>query len=241
MHNLHVGIIMDGNGRWAQRRGLPRSAGHIEGAKAVNEIVETAARARVRALSLYAFSADNWHRPGAEVSALMSLLRRYLMTETRRCIEQSIRINIIGRRDRITPSLVRAIEQSEQLTAACTGMQLRIAVDYSAQHSILEAARRAGSQLDVDAARFQELLDEVDHSAVPAGAVDLLIRTGAEKRLSDFLLWQCAYAEFYFADCMWPDFGATGFHAALDYYQGRQRRFGQVVAEAGSLAGTAPA
>jgi undecaprenyl diphosphate synthase len=241
MHNLHVGIIMDGNGRWAQRRGLPRSAGHIEGAKAVNEIVETAARARVRALSLYAFSADNWQRPGAEVAALMSLLRRYLMTETRRCIEQSIRINIIGRRDRITPSLVRAIEQSEQLTAACTGMQLRIAVDYSAQHSILQAARRAGSQLDVDAARFQELLDEVDHSAVPAGAVDLLIRTGAEKRLSDFLLWQCAYAEFYFADCMWPDFGPTGFHAALDYYHGRQRRFGQVVAEAGSLVGTAPA
>jgi undecaprenyl diphosphate synthase len=241
MHNLHVGIIMDGNGRWAQRRGLPRSAGHIEGAKAVNEIVETAARARVRALSLYAFSADNWHRPGAEVAALMSLLRRYLMTETRRCIEQSIRINIIGRRDRITPSLVRAIEQSEQLTAACPGMQLRIAVDYSAQHSILEAARRAGSQLDVDAARFQELLDEVDHSAVPAGAVDLLIRTGAERRLSDFLLWQCAYAEFYFADCMWPDFGATGFYAALDYYHGRQRRFGQVVAEAGSLVGTAPA
>jgi undecaprenyl diphosphate synthase len=241
MHNLHVGIIMDGNGRWAQRRGLPRSAGHIEGAKAVNEIVETAARARVRALSLYAFSADNWHRPGAEVSALMSLLRRYLMTQTRRCMEQSIRINIIGRRDRITPSLVRAIEQSEQLTAGCTGMQLRIAVDYSAQHSILEAARRAGSQLHVDAARFQELLDEVDHSAVPAGAVDLLIRTGAEKRLSDFLLWQCAYAEFYFADCMWPDFGATGFHSALDYYHGRQRRFGQVVAEAGSLVGTAPA
>jgi undecaprenyl diphosphate synthase len=234
MHNLHVGMIMDGNGRWAQRRGLPRTAGHVEGAKAVNEIVETAARAGVRALSLYAFSADNWRRPGAEVTALMSLLRRYLMTETRRCIEQSIRINIIGRRDRLTASLVRAIEQSEQLTAACTGMHLRIAIDYSAQHSILEAARRAASQPNVDAARFQELLDEVDHSAAPAGAVDLLIRTGAEKRLSDFLLWQSAYAELYFADCMWPDFGSAGFHAALDYYHGRQRRFGQVVAEAGS-------
>jgi undecaprenyl diphosphate synthase len=234
MHNLHVGIIMDGNGRWAQRRGLPRTAGHVEGAKAVNDIVETAARARVRVLSLYAFSADNWRRPGAEVSALMSLLRRYLMTETRRCIEQSIRINIIGRRDRLTPSLVRAIEQSEQLTAGCTGMHLRIAVDYSAQHSILEAARRAGSQSNVDTGRFQELLDEVDHSAAPAGALDLLIRTGAEKRLSDFLLWQAAYAELYFAECMWPDFGANGFHAALDYYHSRQRRFGQVMAEAGS-------
>jgi undecaprenyl diphosphate synthase len=228
MYNLHVAIIMDGNGRWAQRRGLPRTAGHVEGAKAVNEVVESAARAGIRALSLYAFSADNWGRPNTEVAALMRLLRRYLMTETGRCLEQSIRINIIGRRDRLSPALVRAIEQSERLTAACTGMHLRIAVDYSAQHSILEAARRAGPDLGVDADRFQELLDEVDHSAAPAGAVDLLIRTGAEKRLSDFLLWQCAYAEFFFAECMWPDFGESGFRAALDYYAGRQRRFGKV-------------
>jgi undecaprenyl diphosphate synthase len=233
MYNLHVAIIMDGNGRWAQRRGLPRTAGHIEGAKAVNEVVETAARAGIRALTLYAFSADNWGRPNAEVAALMRLLRRYLMTETGRCIEQSIRINIIGRRDRLSASLVHAIEQSERLTAACTGLHLRIAVDYSAQYSILEAARRAGADLDVHTNRFQELLDEVDHSAAPAGAVDLLIRTGAEKRLSDFLLWQCAYAELFFADCMWPEFGATGLRAALDYYAGRQRRFGKV-AEAGS-------
>ena len=236
MHNLHVGIIMDGNGRWAQRRGLPRTAGHIEGAKTVSEIVETAARAGVRVITLYAFSSDNWRRPGAEVTALMGLLRRYITTETRRCIEQSIRINFIGRRDRLTPSLVRAIEQSEQLTADCTGMLLRIAVDYSSQHSILEASRLAALEANdelksVDAVRFQELLDRVDHSA-PAGAVDLLIRTGAEKRLSDFLLWQSAYAELYFADCMWPDFDAAGFHAALAYYHSRQRRFGQVMAEA---------
>ena len=223
---------MDGNGRWAQRRGLPRTAGHVEGAKAVSEIVETAARARVRVLTLYAFSSDNWRRPGAEVTALMGLLRRYLTTETRRCIEQSIRLNFIGRRDRLTPSLVRAIEQSEQLTAGCGGMHLRIAVDYSAQHSILEAARRAGTEANVDTARFQELLDQVDHSVGGAGAVDLLIRTGAERRLSDFLLWQSAYAELYFADCMWPDFDTAGFHAALDYYHSRQRRFGQVMAEA---------
>jgi undecaprenyl diphosphate synthase len=228
MYNLHVAIIMDGNGRWAQRRGLPRTAGHVEGAKAVNEVVETAARAGVRVLSLYAFSADNWGRPSTEVASLMRLLRRYLMTETGRCIEQSIRINIIGRRDRLSPALVHAIEQSERLTASCTGMHLRIAVDYSAQYSILEAARRAGAGPDVDANRFQEVLDEVDHSAAPAGAVDLLIRTGAEKRLSDFLLWQCAYAELFFADCMWPDFRESGFRAALDYYAGRQRRFGKV-------------
>src|SRR5712672_1123692 len=166
MYNLHVAIIMDGNGRWAQRRGMPRTAGHLEGARAVNEVVETSARTGIRALTLYAFSADNWARPNTEVAGLMRLLRRYLMTETGRCIGQSIRINIIGRRDRLSAALVHAIEQSERLTAACTGMHLRIAVDYSAQYSIIEAARRAGSQLDVDATRFQQLLDEVDHSAV---------------------------------------------------------------------------
>jgi len=234
MHNLHVAIIMDGNGRWAQRRGLPRTAGHVEGARAVNDVVETAARAGVRVLSLYAFSADNWGRPNAEVAALMRLLRRYLMTETGRCLEQSIRINIVGRRDRLSAALVRAIERSEELTAGCTGMHLRIAVDYSAQYSILQAMRRASCEPGLDSQRFQELLDEVDHSAPCAGAVDLLIRTGAEKRLSDFMLWQAAYAELYFADCMWPEFGAEGLRNALDYYAGRQRRFGKVAAEAGS-------
>jgi undecaprenyl diphosphate synthase len=230
MHNLHVAIIMDGNGRWAQRRGLPRTAGHIEGAKAVNSIVETAASVGLRALSLYAFSADNWGRPSTEVAALMRLLRRYLMTDTGRCVEQSVRINIIGRRDRLSPGLVSAIEQSERRTAACTGMHLRIAVDYSAQHSILEAARRISSDPALDADRFYALLDQVDHSSAPAGPVDLLIRTGAEQRLSDFLLWECAYAELYFTDCMWPDFGEAGLRAALADYAGRQRRFGKVVA-----------
>lgn len=233
MHNLHVAIIMDGNGRWAQGRGLPRTAGHIEGARTVTPVVEAAARFGIRTLTLYAFSADNWGRPGAEVTALMRLLRRYLMTETSRCIEQSIRLNFIGRRDRLSPALVHAVEQSERLTSAGTGMHLRIAVDYSAQYSMLEAARRARFEPQMDAARFQELLDEVDHSIAPAGPVDLMIRTGAERRLSDFMLWQCAYAELFFADCMWPEFGEAGLRAALDYYAGRQRRFGKVTAEAG--------
>ncbi|MGH8136785.1 MAG: polyprenyl diphosphate synthase [Steroidobacteraceae bacterium] len=232
MHNVHVAIIMDGNGRWAQRRGLPRTAGHIEGARAVTGIVEAAAGAGLRALSLYAFSADNWGRPGAEVAALMRLLQRYLMTETQRCVEQSIRINIIGRRDRLSATLVRAIEQCERLTAACNGLHLRIAVDYSAQHSILEAARRVQRADSLDLQHFHDLLDQVDHSSAPAGAVDLLIRTGAEQRLSDFLLWECAYAELYFTDCMWPDFGAAGLQAALADYAGRQRRFGKVMIEA---------
>jgi undecaprenyl diphosphate synthase len=228
MQNLHVAIIMDGNGRWAQRRGLPRTAGHLEGARAVKGVVAAGMRAGLRALTLYAFSADNWGRPNAEVTALMRLLRRYLLTETPGCVEQSIRVNIIGRRDRLDAGLVHAIEHSERLTSTCHNMHLRIAVDYSAQYSILEAAGTGA----LDASRFRDLLDEVDHSSPPAGAVDLLIRTGSEQRLSDFLLWECAYAELYFTDCMWPDFGEAGLQAALADYASRQRRFGRLVAEA---------
>jgi undecaprenyl diphosphate synthase len=229
---LHVAIIMDGNGRWAQRRGMPRSVGHVHGAKAVNGIVEAAARSGIRTLTLYAFSSDNWGRPNLEVDALMRLLQRYLTTETRQCIEQAIRINVIGRRDRLRPSLVRAIEQSERLTADCSRMNLRIAIDYSSQHSILEVARRAprGGGLSVEA--FQDLLARVDHSVPDSGAVDLLIRTGGEQRLSDFLLWDCAYAELYFTDRLWPDFGEAELNSALADYARRQRRFGKVLVTA---------
>ncbi|HET9105906.1 MAG TPA: polyprenyl diphosphate synthase [Steroidobacteraceae bacterium] len=230
--SLHVAIIMDGNGRWAQRRGLPRSAGHVHGAKAVNGIVEAAVRFGIGTLTLYAFSSDNWGRPSLEVDALMRLLQRYLTTETRQCIEQSIRINVIGRRDRLRPSLVRAIEQSERLTAGCSRMQLRIAIDYSSHHSILEAARRAARDDTLSHESFEALLAQVDHSVPAAGAVDLLIRTGGEQRLSDFLLWDCAYAELYFTDSLWPDFGEAELQAALADYGRRQRRFGKVLAAA---------
>src|SRR5277367_133584 len=141
---MHVAIIMDGNGRWATQRGLPRSAGHVEGAKAVRTAVEVAARSGVDTLTVYAFSAANWARPPSEVAALMRLFGQYLFTETRRCIDQSIRINVIGRRDRLSENLLRSIEQSERSSAAGSGMLLRIAVDYSSQHSIVQAARRAG-------------------------------------------------------------------------------------------------
>jgi undecaprenyl diphosphate synthase len=230
--SLHVAIIMDGNGRWAQRRGMPRSTGHVYGAKAVNGIVEAAARTGVRTLTLYAFSSDNWGRPSLEVDALMRLLQRYLTTETRRCIEQSIRINVIGRRDRLRPSLVRAIEQSERLTAGCARMHLRIAIDYSSQHSLLEAARRARRDGELTLEVFESLLAQVDHSVPDTGAVDLLIRTGGEQRLSDFLLWDCAYAELYFTDRLWPDFGEAELRTALADYGRRQRRFGKVLATA---------
>jgi undecaprenyl diphosphate synthase len=230
MHNLHVAIIMDGNGRWAQRRGLARTAGHVAGAAAVRAVVESAASRGVRALSLYAFSADNWRRPGAEVAGLMRLLQRYLLTQTSRCLEQRVRLSVIGRRDRLGARLVRAIEHAERATAGCTGLHLRLAVDYSAQHSILQAARLAGE--DTGPADFQRLLDQVDHAGDGAGAVDLLIRTGSEQRLSDFLLWECAYAELYFTERMWPDFGPADLQAALESYASRQRRFGALAATA---------
>ncbi|MBX5461911.1 MAG: di-trans,poly-cis-decaprenylcistransferase [Steroidobacteraceae bacterium] len=228
---MHVAIIMDGNGRWATQRGLPRSAGHVEGAKAVRATVEAAARAGIETLTLYAFSAANWQRPRTEVDGLMFLFRRYLFEETRRCVEQSIRVNVIGRRDRLDERLLRAIERSERLTADGVRMHLRIAVDYSSQFSILEAVKRARRSQDLSPQQFQSLLHEADHSAVPSGEVDLLIRTGGEKRLSDFLLWECAYAELHFCDCLWPDFTEQHFQQALDDYAGRVRRFGKVNAE----------
>ncbi len=228
---MHVAIIMDGNGRWATQRGLPRSSGHIEGAKAVRTAVEAAARADVKTLTLYAFSSANWSRPAAESAALMHLFGQYLFTETRRCVEQSIRINVIGRRDRLSENLLRSIEQSERSSAAGSGMLLRIAVDYSSQHSIVEAARRAGRDAEsagteLTGTEFQRLLLEVDHCTHPASEVDLLIRTGNERRLSDFLLWESAFAELHFSECLWPDFDEQRLHCALEDYDRRQRRFG---------------
>jgi undecaprenyl diphosphate synthase len=226
---MHVAIIMDGNGRWAGRRALPRTAGHVEGARTVRRIVEAAAAAAVGTLTLYAFSADNWARPAREVGALLKLFHRYLLTETERCQAQQIRLNIIGRRDRLGPALLRAVEHGERQTAHCTGMHLRMAVDYSARHSILQAATGG---LDPDAAgdeftQFRARLNAVNHSA-PAPDVDLLIRTGGDQRLSDFLLWECAYAELYFTDCLWPDFAAADLGRALEEFSRRQRRFGKV-------------
>ena len=225
---MHVAIIMDGNGRWATQRCLPRTAGHRAGAKVVDTVVAAAARRGIGILTLYAFSSDNWNRPPAEVNALFTLLRRHLLTQTQRCLERSIRINVIGRRDRLGTGLRQLIENSERATAHCSGMHLRIAIDYSAQHSIMEACRRLRLEPDVDRSRFVERLAEVDHAAVPTPNVDLLIRTGGEKRLSDFLLWECAYAELHFVENLWPDFSEAAFEEALAEYARRDRRFGRV-------------
>jgi undecaprenyl diphosphate synthase len=213
---MHVAIIMDGNGRWATRRHLPRTAGHKAGAKAVDAVVAAAARRRINTLTLYAFSGANWRRPAGEVDALMRLLRRYLLSQTPRCVAQAIRVNVIGRRDRLSGELRDAIERSEAATSSGCGMQLRIAVDYSAQYSLMETCRRTRASHDLDRQQFLQRLGEIDHATPPLSEVDLLIRTGGEKRLSDFLLWECAYAELYFVDCLWPDFDERAFDGALD-------------------------
>ena len=222
---MHVAIIMDGNGRWAERRGLRRTIGHQAGARAVRRVVEAAARARVDVLTLYAFSADNWSRPSDEVTSLMGLFRRYLQSEVARCVENGIRINVIGRRDRLDPNLVRRIEQSERVTEPGRRLLLRLAVDYSARHAIVAAAALACAA-SVSGEEFAANLARVSHASAPAPAVDLLIRTGGERRLSDFLLWECAYAELVFVEAFWPDFDEGGFAAALREFRRRERRFG---------------
>jgi undecaprenyl diphosphate synthase len=231
---LHVGIIMDGNGRWAARGGRSRPAGHREGALVVRRIVEAAPSLGIGVLTLYAFSADNWRRPPAEVAALMRLFREYLRAETGRCIEAGVKLEIIGRRDRIDQRLRRRIDTSERATAEGARLRLRIALDYSSRDAILRAAQclRADTVPTRDA--FTRLLAIVDHGT-PVPELDLLVRTGGERRLSDFLLWEAAYAELLFLERMWPDFGVDDLAAAVREFEGRERRYGgvrQVAADA---------
>jgi len=224
---IHVGIIMDGNGRWAAARGLPRTAGHRAGLRTARRIVEEATRAGVGTLTLYAFSADNWSRPTPEVSALMRLFGRALITESKRCLNNGVRLSIVGRRDRLPASLVRTIDEVEALTAHGRNLHLRVAMDYSARESIMRAAAIAPAE-GMNREAFAKLLATVDHDPFPVRDVDLLIRSGGEQRLSDFLLWECAYAELYFTDEYWPEFGARELAGALADYHGRERRFGRV-------------
>ena len=215
---LHAAIIMDGNGRWATARGLPRIAGHRAGAEALRRIVEAAPDAGIGTLTVYAFSSDNWRRPPTEVSALMRLFQTYLRREQARCIENGVRISVIGRRDRLPRMLLPAIEAAERATGGGTRLHLRIAVDYSSRDAILRVFQ--ASEGNISREEISEALGSPD--------VDLLIRTGGEQRLSDFLLWECAYAELYFTERMWPDFDQADLEAAVAEFQSRDRRFGAV-------------
>jgi len=213
---LHAAIIMDGNGRWASTRGLPRVAGHRAGAEALRRTVEASPDLGIGVLTVYAFSSDNWRRPQPEVAALMKMFHTYLRREQAKCVDKGVRVSVIGRRDRLPRLLLPVIDECERATAAGRKLHLRLAVDYSSRDAILAAAQALNGK--ATRAGLSEALGAQD--------VDLLIRTGGEQRLSDFMLWECAYAELVFTPVMWPDFTASHLAAATDEFRSRERRFG---------------
>jgi undecaprenyl diphosphate synthase len=225
----HVAIIMDGNGRWAKARGLPRTAGHKRGAEAVRRTVEAARELGVSYLTLYAFSSENWKRPAGEVTDLMGLLRLYLRNEVKNLDRNGIRLKVIGDRNRLGPDIVRLIEESEARTAGNTALTLLLALSYGGRQEIVEAARSLAREV----AEGRLSPDRVDEEALGARLTtagipdpDLIIRTSGEQRISNFLLWQGAYAELVFMDTLWPDFGRSELEAAIRDFHGRDRRFG---------------
>lgn len=221
----HVGIIMDGNGRWANLRGLPRIEGHRQGSQRTKDIINAAADIGVNVLTLYAFSIENWKRPQTEVYTLMELLDFYLKTEITNIFERGISFKVIGDRERLSRDIRELIEYAEDLTGQNTGMRLFIAISYGGRDEILRAAKKiAASGRDLSTlgeADFEAYLDTAGQSPV-----DLIIRTGGEKRISNFLIWQAAYAELYFTDTLWPDFMRDEFFLAMQSFRQRERRFG---------------
>ena len=232
---LHVGLIMDGNGRWAQARGLPRTQGHRRGADAVRRTVEVAPELGITTLTLYAFSADNWRRPDAEVETLMTLLESFLVRERMSCRRQGVRLGLIGRRDRLSPDLIGAIEEAERTTRHGTRLYLRLAVDYSARSAIVAAADMLKSEGRCDKGSFLRQVNRACHSDPETPPVDLVIRTSGEQRLSDFLLFESAYAELMFIETLWPDFNAEDLRQAIEEFRRRDRRYGGLVRENGGL------
>jgi len=226
---IHVAIIMDGNGRWARARGLPRSAGHERGAEAVRRAVRGAAQLGVRYLTLYGFSSENWKRPAAEIGDLMSLLRFYLRSEISNLHREGVRIKVIGDRARLAPDIVALIEEAERLTGANAGLTLIMALSYGSRSEIAGAARELARDVaagrlapaDIDEAAFARHLGT---AGIPDP--DLLIRTSGEQRLSNFLLWQSAYSELIFVDTLWPDFDKGDLERAIAEFHGRERRYG---------------
>lgn len=231
---LHVAIIPDGNGRWASLRGRPRAEGYEAGAEAVRRVVTAASVLCIDTLTLFAFSADNWHRPAGEVSALLGVLENFLAEQACTSAQPRPRVTAIGRRDRIPASLRSAMEVAEAATAGADGLRLRLAIDYSSRDAMLRAACRLYTAMEVSRESFARQIESVLPETAPAPDVDLLIRTGGELRLSDFLLWECAYAELHFTPRLWPDFDAADLAAALAEFRSRERRFGRVPQRAAS-------
>ena len=223
----HIAIIMDGNGRWAQKRGMLRVKGHQEGANAVITTIETCARLGIKTLSLFAFSSENWKRPPSEVNALMQLLAKALKKQTPILHQNGIKVRVLGDLKALKPSLQESISYTQNLTENNLGLKLNIAINYGGKWDIVQACKKLALKVrdgDLDLERIDEEL--FNHALVLDEGVDLLIRTGGERRISNFLLWQCAYSEFYVTDLLWPDFNEQALFDAIDYYLGRERRFG---------------
>ena len=225
----HVAIIMDGNGRWAKKRGLPRTAGHYQGAKVVEQILEDADHMGIRYLTVYAFSTENWSRPQAEVKTLMNLLRTYMKTSLAKCAKNNVRIRVIGDKTRLDAALQEAIRNLEQDTRNNTGISFQIAINYGGRDELRRVAAQIARQVQDGLLRPEEITEEtisdhLDTAGIPDP--DLLIRTSGEERISNFLIWQCAYTEYYFTDVTWPDFNKEELERAVEAYRHRERRMG---------------
>ena len=226
----HVAVVMDGNGRWANKRHLPRAAGHKAGVSATRKIVENCAKKGIEALTIFAFSSENWNRPKAEVSSLMSLFVTTITAEVKKLDKKNVRVRFIGDRARFSGKLQQSIQSSEELTRDNTGLQLNIAANYGGRWDIVDTCRRLAEAVKEGAVAVDDIDEEMFDSSVCLSempAPDLFIRTGGEQRISNFLIWQLAYSELYFIDTLWPDFSDEDFEASLQWYAGRQRRFGK--------------
>ncbi|MDB5467480.1 MAG: uppS [Phenylobacterium sp.] len=231
---LHVAVVMDGNGRWAKRRGLPRSLGHRAGVEALKRTVSAAPDLNIRWLTVFGFSTENWSRPAAEVAELMALPKRYFESDIARLEREGVRVRVIGRREGLSPELVKLVEDAQARTAHNDRFFLNIAFNYGGQADIAEAARRFAKEVAAGRARPEELTEQLFASHLATAdspAPDVIIRPSGEQRLSNFLLWEAAYAELVFQDVLWPDYGAEHLKAALQVFAGRDRRYGAVVAD----------
>ena len=224
----HVAIILDGNGRWAKEKGMPRNYGHMQGAKAVEDILEVARDMGIKYLTVYAFSTENWNRPETEVTALMKILRNYLKTSIKKSMKNNVRCRVIGDKTALSPDIQEAIAELEEATAGNTGLTFSIAINYGGRDEIARAVRKVADKVKAGELDPSDITEEVINSNLDTNYLpdpDLLIRTCNERRISNFLLWQCAYTEFYFAQVAWPDFDKEQLQMAVDAYAGRNRKF----------------
>ncbi len=226
----HIAVVMDGNGRWANKRHLPRAAGHKAGVNATRRIVENCAKSNIQALTIFAFSSENWNRPEAEVSSLMALFITTISAEVKKLHKKNVCVKFIGDRSRFSEKLQSSINQSEALTETNTGLRLNIAANYGGRWDVVNACKLLMAEVENNKKPIDEIDEDLFASFVSLSDVpppDLFIRTGGEQRISNFLIWQLAYTELYFVDTLWPDFSDDDFSAALSWFAGRQRRFGK--------------